>query len=216
MEFKKIPIYFALCFTTQRRVMQHRNEAKMAVLNNIFRRIGLLVLTSLLIFQTASAQRTQSGQSSLRVSSLYNGLSAGAEAFYEQYTLSGYWTVGAQGNHYRAGLSTGDTLDYIHALAEGGYLFRLAGARNRSFSFYAGGGVLAGIEILDPLSSLPGYITLSSKRYSFLYGLYPEIVLEWFLSTRFALTLQASAPVTFGSGISAIHGNIGLGMKFNL
>lgn len=188
----------------------------MAVLNNIFRRIGLLVLTSLLIFQTASAQRTQSGQSSLRVSSLYNGLSAGAEAFYEQYTLSGYWTVGAQGNHYRAGLSTGDTLDYIHALAEGGYLFRLTGARNRSFSFYAGGGILAGIEILDPLSSLPGYITLSSKRYSFLYGLYPEIVLEWFLSTRFALTLQASAPVTFGSGISAIHGNIGLGMKFNL
>ena len=188
----------------------------MTVLNYISRRIGLLVLTSLLIFQTASAQRTQSGQSSLRVSSLYNGLSVGAEAFYEQYALGGYWTVGASGNHYMAALSTGNTLDYIHALAEGGYLFRIAGTRSRSLSLYAGSGILAGIEILDPLSSLPGYLVLTQHRYSFLYGLYGQGALEWFLSGRFALVLQASAPLTFGSGVSAFSGNVGIGMKLNL
>ena len=192
-------------------------KAKMQFeLKHIIRRIGLAVLTSLLILPTASAQRTQSGQSSLRASLLFNGLSVGAEAFYEQYTLGGYWTVGASGNHYMAGLSTGDTLDYIHALAEGGYLFRLAGTRSRSLSFYTGGGLLAGVEVLDPLSALPGHIVFPSSKYAFLYGMYAQAAVEWFISRRLAIVLEASAPVTFGSGVSVVNWNVGMGVKLNL
>ena len=192
-------------------------KAKMQFeLKHIIRRIGLAVLTSLLILPTASAQRTQSGQSSLRASLLFNGLSVGAEAFYEQYTLGGYWTVGASGNHYMAGLSTGDTLDYIHALAEGGYLFRLAGTRSRSLSFYTGGGLLAGVEVLDPLSALPGHIVFPSSKYAFLYGMYAQAAVEWFISRRLAIVLEASAPVTFGSGVSVVYWNVGMGVKLNL
>lgn len=178
--------------------------------------IALSVLASLLVIQTASAQRTQSGQSSLQVSSLYNGLSAGAEVFYEQYTLSGYWQAGVSGNLYKALLSTGDTLDYLHALAQGGYLFRLAGTRSRSLSLYAGGGILAGVEMLDPLSTLPSHITLSQAQNAFIYGMYAQGALEWFVARKVALLLRASAPVTFGSGIRTLGGNIGLGVKINL
>lgn len=178
--------------------------------------IALTFLASLLVIHTASAQRTQSGQPSLRVSSLYNGLSVGAEAFYEQYSLSGYWQTGVSGNHYNAELSTGDRLDYLHLLAQGGYLWRLAGTRSRSLSLYAGGGILAGVELLDPWSTLPGHIVLSQKKTSFLYGMYAQGMLEWFVARKVALLLQASAPVTFGSGIRTLNGNIGLGVKINL
>ena len=178
--------------------------------------IGLTILTSLLFMSTASAQRTQSGQPSLRVSSLYNGLSVGAEAFYEQYTLTGYWQSGVSGNLYKASLSSGDTLDYLHVLAQGGYLFRLAGTRSRSLSLYAGGGALAGVELLDPFNSLPGHIALSQKPATFIYGVYAHGVLEWFVARKFAILLQASSPVTFGSGIRTLNGNIGLGLKLNL
>lgn len=185
-------------------------------LKHIIRCIGLAVLTSLLFLPTASAQRTQSGQSSLRASLLYNGLSVGAEAFYEQYTLGGYWTVGGSGNHYMAGLSSGNTLDYLHALAQGGYMFRLAGTRSRNLSFYTGGGVLAGVEVLDPLASLPGHIILPNAKYAFLYGLYGQAAVELFVSGRLAIALTASAPASFGSGVAVVNWNVGVGMKLNL
>lgn len=215
--YKKI--LFTLRCVSQYKGTQYNTETKSKMqfeLKHIIRRIGLAVLTSLLILPTASAQRTQSGQSSLRASLLFNGLSVGAEAFYEQYTLGGYWTVGACGNHYMAGISTGDTLDYVHALAEGGYLFRLAGTRSRSLSLYSGGGLLAGVEVLDPLSALPGYIVFPSSKYAFLYGLYAQAAVEWFISRKLAVVLEASAPVTFGSGVSVMNWNLGIGVKLNL
>jgi len=178
--------------------------------------IGLTILTSLLFITTASAQRTQSGQPSLRVSSLYNGLFVGAEAFYEQYTLSGYCQTGVSGNLYKAKLSSGDTLDYLHVIAEGGFLFRLAGTRSRSLNLYAGGGALAGVEMLDPFNSLPEHIALSQKQTAFIYGVYAQGVLEWFVARKFAILLQASSPITFGSGIRIVNGNVGIGLKLNL
>ena len=157
-----------------------------------------------------------SGQSSLRVSLLYNGLSAGAEAFYEPYTLTGCWQAGVQGNLYHAGLSTGHSLDYIHALAQGGYLFRLAGTRSRSLGLYAGGGALAGVEMLDVWRRLPSYLDLGKSRYAFVYGLDASAMLEWFVSRQWALVVHAGVPVTFGSALSPVHWNAGLGLKWNL
>ena len=178
--------------------------------------IVLTLLTSLLVYTTASAQRTMSGQPSLRVSSLYNGRSVGAEAFFEQYTLSGYWQAGLQGNLYNAALSTGHTLDYLHALAQGGYHFRLAGTRSRSLNLYTGCGVLAGVEALDPWGSLPEYVNIGRNRCTFVYGPYASAVLEWFVAPRFAFVLQAEVPLTFGSTIGVFNWNAGLGRKWNL
>ena len=178
--------------------------------------IFLILLTSLLYCTTASAQRTMSGQPSLRVSLLYNGLSVSAGAFYEQYTLTGFWQTGVQGNLYKTKLSTGDALDYIHALAQGGYLFRLTGTRSRSLSLYAGGGAQVGIEVLDVWRRLPYYLDLGKSRYAFIYGLYGTAVLEWFVSPRWAVILQSGAPVTFGSAVGAFHWNAGIGLKWNL
>jgi len=178
--------------------------------------IVLTVLTSLLLHTSASAQRTMSGQPSLRVSSLYNGRSVGAEAFYEQYTMNGYWLAGVQGNLYKANLSSGHQLDYMHALVQGGYSFRIAGTRSRSLNVYACAGVHAGVEVLDVWQSLPSYISLGKGRYAFIYGINGAGLLEWFVGKRFALLLEAGAPVTFGSAAGAINWNVGLGLKWNL
>ncbi len=189
------------------------------------------MLVTLAFSATASAQRTMSGQPSLRVSALYNGQSAGAEAFFEQYTLSGYWQAGVQGNLYRVGLVAADgnggrntsgpdgnglQMDYAHVLAQGGYLFRLTGTRSRSLSLYAGGGVLAGAEVLDPWRALPGNVDLSRERYAFVYGAYGSAVLEWFFGRKVAVLLQAGAPLTFGSAVTVVRWNVGLGLKWNL
>lgn len=189
------------------------------------------MLITLAFSATASAQRTMSGQPSLRVSALYNGQSAGAEAFFEQYTLSGYWQAGVQGNLYRVGLVAADgnggrntsgpdgnglQMDYAHVLAQGGYLFRLTGTRSRSLSLYAGGGVLAGAEVLDPWRALPGNVDLSRERYAFVYGAYGSAVLEWFFGRKVAVLLQAGAPLTFGSAVTVVRWNVGLGLKWNL
>ena len=178
--------------------------------------IILVILTSLHFYSTASAQRTMSGQPSLRVSSTYNGRSAGAEAFFEMYTLSGYWQSGIQGNLYNVVLSTGNSIDYLQALAQGGYMFRLASTRSRSLNLYAGGGINAGVEVLDIWNSLPTYMDLGRSRYGFIYGFYGSSVLEWFLSKRFAIILQAGIPVSFRSAVQTVKWNIGVGLKWNL
>lgn len=208
--FPKIRLFFVLCFTIQRNAKQHETMTRKSI------HILLTLLTSLLYLTTASAQRTMSGQKSLRVSLLYNGLSVGAEAFYEPYTLTGFWQAGVQGNLYKAGLSTAHSLDYVHALAQGGYQFRLAGTRSRSLNLYAGGGALVGVEILDAWRRLPYYLDLGKSRYAFIYGLYSSAMLEWFVSRQWALVLHAGLPVTFGSAIGALHWNVGIGLKWNL
>ena len=178
--------------------------------------IVLTVLTSLLLYNPASAQRTMSGQPSLRVSSLYNGRFVGAEAFYEQYTLNGYWQTGIQGNIYKANLSSGHLLEYLHALVQGGYSFRIIGTRNRSLNLYVCVGAQAGVEVLDVWRSLPSYISLGKGRYTFIYGLYGVSILECFVSKHLALLLEAGVPITFGSAIGAVNWNVGLGFKWNL
>jgi len=83
-------------------------------------------------------------------------------------------------------------------------------------NFYAGGGVQAGAEFLDPWKGLPDYVDIGKNNCNFLYGLYGSGVLEWFAAPRFALTLQAALPITFSSVISPINWNVGLGLKWNL
>ena len=176
-------------------------------------KIGSLALLFTLSFYSASAQRTMSGQSSLGVSARYNGTSVGAEAFYAQYTLGGWWETGVEGQLYNCVLSTGQILPYIDAYAKGGYQFRLAASRSRNIGLYAGGGAFVGIECMDPNNNLPSYISIGIPRWQFLYGVYGKLVTEFFVGKKVALTLDAELPVNFSSKLANLHWSVGAGIK---
>lgn len=179
--------------------------------------VNTIVFLSLALLSfPASAQRTMSGQPSLHVSVLYNGPSVCAEAFFSQYTLEGYWQAGVEGKAYNVPVSTGGRLDYIHTVVSSGYMYRVAGTRNRLLNYYMGGRVFAGIELTDPWYTLPDYLSTGLPRVSFLYGLSPRIDLEIFFSRHCAFLLSAGIPINFSSGISWIHYEAGLGFKIVL
>ena len=183
-------------------------------LSNGWRTTGVMLLVLLLGSTTASAQRTMSGQSSLTVSGVYTGTSAGVEAFYSQYTLRGFWEAGITGTDYLAPLSTGHVLRYDDVLVQGGYMFRLAGTRNRGLNLYAGAGAFAGVEILDPFRSLPSYIDLGQRHINFQYGLYAHAMAEVFLVRRLALVINGRVPVNFSSAVKKVHWQAGIGLKY--
>lgn len=184
-------------------------------LSNALGVTGVMLLTLLFLTSTtASAQRTMSGQGSLTVSGVFTGTSVGVEAFYSQYTLGGFWEAGLMGADYLGRLSTGQALRYDDAVAAGGYMFRLVATRSRSLNLYAGGGILVGVEVLDPLNRLPGYIDLGRSRVSFQYGLYAHALGEIFLGRRLALVVNGRIPVNFSSAVKHFHWQAGVGLKF--
>ena len=183
-------------------------------LSNDLRTTGVMLLVLLYFTSTtASAQRTMSGQGSLTVSGVYTGTSAGVEAFFSQYTLGGFWEAGLMGCDYHGLLSKGHAFRYDDVLAVGGYMFRVAATRGRGFNLYAGGGMIAGVEILDPLKQLPPYIDLGRKRVIFQYGLYANAMCEVFLGKRLALVAHGRVPVNFSSAVKHVHWQAGIGLK---
>lgn len=154
-----------------------------------------------------------SRQPSLYISAHYNGTSVCADAFFCQYTLAGFWQAGVEGKLYKAAISTGDKLDYIHTVASSGYMCRVAGTRNRVLNLYMGGRVFLGVEMTDPWSRLPDYLDTGLADYKFLYGLTPAVTMELFISTHCAFTLEAALPVNFSSPISNVHYEAGIGFK---
>lgn len=173
--------------------------------------VGALLLHT--FHNTASAQRTVSGQSSISPSAFYTGTCVGAEAFYQQYTLNGFWEAGIQGYPSLCVLSTGDPLDCLYVNAAGGYMWRLAATRGRGFNWYAGAGIIAGIEWLDPAGKLPPHLDLGVNNIRFLYGVYAKSCVELFLSQRLALLFHGAAPVNFSAVTGNIHWQAGVGLK---
>ena len=184
----------------------------------ISKALGAALTGILLLFacKPASAQRTISGQPALAFSAHYSGTSVGAEAFFQQYTLGGFWEAGASFLPFIQPLSSGGNLYTCHIAATGGYIWRLAATRSRSCNWYAGAGAFTGIEWLDPFHRLPDYLDLGVSEIRFLYGVYTKTVLELFLSPRFAVLVQGAVPVNFSSVTGYIHWQAGLGLKFML
>lgn len=176
----------------------------------------IVFLSFALLSFPASAQRTMSGQPSLHISVLYNGPSVCAEAFFSQYTLGGYWQAGVEGKAYNVPVSTGGRLDYIHTVVSSGYMYRVAGTRNRLLNYYMGGRVFLGTEVINPWDRLPDYVSTGYKRVAFLYGVSPRMDLEIFFCRQCAFLLSAGIPINFSSGISWIHYEAGLGLKIVL
>ncbi len=180
--------------------------------------IKLVLIGAVLVFAyiPASAQRTISGQSTLTLSAYYTGTSVGAEAFYQQYTLGGFWESGIFTTPNLHLLSSGDRLLNLYIAGSGGYQWRLAATRSRNVNWYAGAGAFMGIEWLDPMRELPSYIDLGVADIRFLYGVYAKTLLELFPAPRFAIVLQGAIPVNFSAITGNIHWQAGLGFKFML
>ena len=176
----------------------------------------ILVVTATLCCLSASAQRTMSGQSSLCLQSSWTGSSFGAEAFFSQYTLGGFWEAGLSAKQYKKGTSAGVNIGSLNIAASGNYLFRLVGTRSRSVNLYGGAGAFLGYEAIDPMHRLPSTIHTNLKNGYFLYGLQAKLVAEFFISKSFAFTLNGCVPINFSSPMGWFHYDIGLGMKVML
>ena len=176
----------------------------------------ILVVTATLCCLSASAQRTMSGQSSLCLQSSWTGSSFGAEAFYSQYTLGGFWETGLSAKQYKKGTSTGVDINSLNIAASGNFLFRLVGTRSRSVNLYGGAGAFLGYEAIDPMHKMPSTIQTNLKNGYFLYGLQAKLVAEFFISKSFAFTLNGCVPINFSSPMGWFHYDIGLGMKVML
>jgi hypothetical protein len=150
------------------------------------------------------------------VSSMLRPLDMGTEIGYGQYLLGSFWNVSAEGV-IRKVVTSGDTsLKFIDVIFSGGYIYRLVGTRSRNISLYAGGEAFLGFEIYDPMNELPASIDTGLPSGSFLYGITPQFLAEFFLTGKLALVVGCSAPVNFSSPITKVRPNLSLGLRMNI
>ncbi len=181
------------------------------------KRTVIIIVMSVLAFAgSAYAQRTMNKQCSISGCGSFNGVSWGTELDVSGYTLAGLWYGGVRFNDYRIGLSSGDDMHYGHLTGNGGYMFRIAGTRNRCVNLYVGGGIFCGIEIIDPLKDLRESLVTDLNRIAFLYGLEVRMLGEFFVSRTVALTLSGIIAPNFSSQIGWFNYNIGTGIKIML
>ena len=166
---------------------------------------------------SASAQRTLPLQKSVSVSCLSLGTSLCAEVSLGSYTSSGIWEIGVDGNLGQVSLfPTEVKLQFLQTTLGASYLHRLLSTRSRSVSLYGGGGVLAGLESLDPFGLLPSQVELNMGRYNFLGGVFIEGQVELFLSRKTAILLGLKIPGYFTSKVQYFAPVGKIGLRVNL
>lgn len=168
---------------------------------------------------SASAQRTVYGTFTLGTNYYYTLSSHGA-AINGGYNLNfGYVDAGISGTLRNHTVGTDGTARSLQLMFNGGYMFRVAGTRNRNVNFYLGGGFLLGEELLKiDESTMLLIATMSDKTFTpnvFQAGVYPKASLEWYVGRSFAIELIARAPVLFMSQTGIFFFEGGLGVKYN-
>lgn len=184
-----------------------------------------LSFMALTIPQDASAQRTAYGEKQLSVSANWTISSLGAEAYYGEYLLYGYWFAGANFNdRFELDGPSQENIHFPRMQAFGGYMGRLYGSRSRSFNLYAGGDVFLGMEVLDMYKTLtaPTMKALLENGLSetrFIYGVALRLESEAFLSPALAVTPRIRIPFCLGTNMSVMDAytlfEIGVGLKYN-
>ena len=166
---------------------------------------------------SASAQRTIPLQKSVSLSCLSLGRSLCAEVSLGSYTPGGIWEIGVDGNLGQVSLFPTDVkLQFLQTTLSASYLHRLLSTRSRSVSFYGGGGVLAGLESLDPFGLLPSQVELSMGRHNFLSGVFIEGQMELFLSRKTAILLGMKIPGYFTSKVQYLSPVGKIGLRVNM
>ena len=100
----------------------------------------LLISGLLLVSLLAGAQRTSSGERQIAVTAGTTFSHYGAEVFYGQYLLRGYW-FGGLGFHNRLEIDapSGEKVFFPRLQGRGGYMYRLLSTYSRALSLYGGG-----------------------------------------------------------------------------
>ena len=166
-----------------------------------------------------SAQRTCNRQSmvtAVATSSLLHPQDVGAEIGYGQYVLRGFWCVSTGAIMQSLATDSGFTMKYLDLSCSGGYMHRLVGTRSRNINLYAGGEAFLGFETYDPMNELPSTIDTGLPSGSFIYGISPQVVAEFFLAGRLALVAGCSVPVNLSSPITKIRPKFNLGLRLNI
>ncbi len=175
----------------------------------------------------ASAQRTADRTVFLGLSQMVSASalpSGGVTLEGGQYLLNSYWKAGVSAVDWNQRYSVPDGtpgrewFDHIHYTLQGGWMLRLAGSYSRSFSLYGGASAFIGCHSYNGFRPLPAEYTLGCTGAEFVYGLFPEIELEWYPFRRTAFTLSVRSPFTFSSSLETDlwHLTGAVGLRFNL
>lgn len=179
---------------------------------------ALLLCAAQAFTMEVHAQRTMRGEDMIEaraVGGAADRFLSGGEISYGQYLLKSYWKAGISGIQYPV-KSDGFSQDSsVHIVAQGQWMYRLAGTRNRQLNLYGGGGVFLGCEAMGRWADLFSEEFEEDNRYSFLYGIRADLEAEFFLTRRTALVLGGSVPVNFSSGNGNIRWNAGAGVRIN-
>ena len=184
----------------------------------------LALMTCILTTSAASAQRTMNGQDNISASIHYSfsgQVPIGADLWWGRYLLGGNAKAGISYSPFSHTLSTtatsgSRTIQNHTILAHGEYMHRIISNRGRHIGLYAGGGVFLGCELYDPQKRLPEYIVTGLGDFGFLYGIYPAVELELFISRQTCILIRSGLPVNFSSPLSKVRYTTGIGARFNL
>ena len=174
-----------------------------------------LVCLFLLLCIPSHAQRTMKGQPFAGAAFLWGGAPSG-EIRAGQYQSSFLWDAALRASSFCKTLSTDDSLDCLDITLAGSWQWRILSDRSRIANLYAGAGVFAGYEVLDPLNRLPETVDLGFKKGSIIYGVQPCVSMEVFFCRRVALVISSSALLTFNSPLGVFRWDVSAGIRLDL
>ena len=187
-------------------------------------RTGVLIVVLTFVLMScatfsASAQRTMKGQHAVGMEisgGILNITDIGICLNYSQYLLNAYWLVGVYGGNNKIMTDNSHNLKYLDTTINGGYMHRLVATKSRSISLYAGGGAFIGYEFYDPRKELPANIDTKLPTGNFLYGIFPSIEAEFFLTSQLALTVSSVAMINFSSPLVKLRPQIRMGLRVDI
>lgn len=162
---------------------------------------------------TVYGQRMYKNQSSLQFSyGIIDGnYSAGTIGLqYSMYKNIGQVIAGVEYSFLKSKYELED-IPYSQFIFSAGYLFRIVSNYKRSIVFSAG---LCASGAYESIKSNLGDGKVISEESKFLYGIIPQISLDFFLSRKMALALLVKEQLYFNSSISTNHFFAGFGIKY--
>lgn len=182
------------------------------------------LMICLLSSSTVHAQRTMNGQDNISASihCTYSGeVPIGADLCWGRYLLNSIVKAGLSYSPfthkiYTTTLSDSRTILNHSIQAYGEYMHRIVADRGRYACLYAGGGIFLGCELYDPQKKLPQYIVTGLGDWGFLYGVYPAVELELFVSKTICILIRGGMPINFCSPLSNVRFTTGIGARLNL
>lgn len=179
-------------------------------------RKAFLIIALAVMTVPAFAQRTSPGQfeSSITADLI---ASEGGSVQFGGYTRAGFWDTGIEAHfydEYTTGASALKNSNVGEWYARGGYMLRALSTRDRTVSFYLGGGIIAGYEKVqrwyeDGLAGSP-----EENVSAFSAGLYPKAELEVYPFEKLALVVSAFVPVNLLSEKQMARVVSGVGLRY--